>query len=229
MYIKKLVNIILLFLLSTSLYAIEKYVDCDLIKKSSSPRFLPNGILFTLDENFGHNIYLRTNMDGWQKNYHFIKNLYGLWYLVLPYDLNKSEIIYKLNTDGFWETDPNNSEITSDKYGAELSVLSMPKDIIYYQNTPLINDGEEKMKKINFKYYNPYADEVNFVTSLDNWSQYSHSMTLNSDGYWEITINFRKGKYFYYFLVDGKKVVDMENENKNWISGFEEVSTVIIQ
>ncbi|HOV14111.1 MAG TPA: glycogen-binding domain-containing protein [Spirochaetota bacterium] len=228
MYIKKFIYIYIFTLIFSYGYSIEKYVDIDLVKKAQPPRFLDKGILFTLKEDFGNSIYIRTNIDGWLKSWYFKKNLYGVWCLLLPYDRSKDEFLYKLNVNGFWEIDPDNSEYVEDKYGSPISILKLPKEVYYHQQNPIIESYGDIVKKIKFKYYNPKAKEVNIVTSLDNWSQFANSMVLNDDGYWEISLNFKKGKYFYYYLVDGKKIVDFDNPNKNWIPDIKEVSVVYV-
>ncbi len=228
MYIKKFIYRILFIFIPFFLFSIEKYVDIDLIKKAGPPRFLDKGVLFTLDENYGYSIYLRTDIDDWKQNHYFKKNLYGVWKLILPYDYSKNKFCYKLNVDGFWENDPNNDKYTEDKYGASLSVLKIPEEVYYIQNNPVVEISDSHIKKVKFKYYNPAAKDVNFITSQDNWSQFTNSMTLNDDGYWEISINFKKGIWYYYFLVDGKKVVDIENPEKKVLRDIKEVSVVNI-
>ena len=63
---KRFIVIILLFiiiiLLSSQIYSYEKYVDFDLLKKEEPPRFIENGILFTLSGEEGAIAFLRTNI-----------------------------------------------------------------------------------------------------------------------------------------------------------------------
>lgn len=229
MYIKKFIYILFFVFISINIFGIEKYVDIDMIKKATPPKFLDSGILFTLNENFGYSIYIRTNLDGWQKNWYFKKNFFGVWCLFLPYDRSMDQFLYKLNVNGFWEVDPANPLCIEDKYGVPISVMKLPKEVYYTQNNPVIEDIDNKVKKIKFKYFNPDAKEVNIVLSIDNWNHYTNSMVLNDDGYWEFEMYFKTGRCFYFFLVDGKKVVDKENPNKKWLDDFKEVSVIDIK
>lgn len=228
MYIKKLI-FFLFFFQSLLLFSIEEFVDLDLIKKASSPRFLKNGFLFTLDPNIGEVIFLKTNMDNWEKSYYFKKNLYGLFYLLLPYDYKIKEIQYKINIDGFWDKDPNNQQYIEDEYGVKISTIEKPSDADYFQSMPIIENINNRIKLVKFKYYNPNAKEVNLACSLDNWSPFSYPMKLNQDGFWEIELNFNKGIYYYYFLVDWCKVIDLRNPYKLYDAQHGEVSQIIIQ
>jgi hypothetical protein len=216
MYIKNLIILFFIVISNLSVFSVEKFVDFDLIKKESGPRILSNGILISVSPEIGKRAFLRTNLDNWSQNYYFKQSLYGIYYLVLPYDLSKKQILYKLNIGGYYDRDPNNKDFIEDKYGTELSVVNVPKEIVYYQNMPIIDKIDERTSAVSFKYYNPKASEVNFVTSLDKWSQFSNEMHLNDGGYWEITMNFRNGQYGYYFLVDGKKITDIQNPKKMW-------------
>ena len=219
-----------IFLITTVLnYSIEKYINLEFIKKESSPRFLAEGILITISDKQARYSYLRTNIDGWKQNYYFKQSLYGIFYIILPYNLKMSQIQYKLNIDGYWEIDPNNPDYTEDKYGTLISIINLPKECIYNQEMPIIDKIDNKKYKISFKYNNPSAKEVNFVTSIDRWCLYSHPMTLNEDGYWEISLSFKKGKYYYYFLVNGKKIPDIENPEKTYLPDLGEVSIVEVK
>jgi hypothetical protein len=204
-------------------------VNVDLIRKESAPRYLPEGILITVSPSVGKNIFLRTNLDNWKNNYFFRKSLYDVLYLIIPYDINKEKLLYRLNVNGYWIKDPNNKNTLEDKYGTELSVIDIPQNVIYYQSTPVISNSDLSIKKVSFHYYNPDAKEVNFVCSSDKWSQYSHQMEKNDDGYWNYSIDLKNGTYQYYFLVNGKKVVDIENHLKLWDEDVGEVSYFIIK
>jgi hypothetical protein len=216
MYIKKFIIVFLIFAANLWLFSVEKFIDVDLIKKESGPKITEKGILISVSGEIGKRAFVRTNLDGWKENFNFQKSLYGIYFLMLPYDLSKKEILYKINMGGYWERDPNNPEFVLDKYGTEISLVRIPREIIYHQAMPLISETDKKIKSVDFKYYNPRAKEVNFVSSLDKWCQFSNEMTLNEDGYWEITLPFKKGEYSYYFFVDGKKVTDIANEKKMW-------------
>ena len=230
---KRFIVIILLFiiiiLLSSQIYSYEKYVDFDLLKKEEPPRFIENGILFTLSGEEGAIAFLRTNIDNWQKDYYYKLSLYNILYVFVPYTENIKTIKYKININGHWISDPNNPEHLTDDLGTDLSTISIPEQEMYYEQMPIIEKDKNSIKKAVFKYYNPNAKEVNFVCSTDNWSHYSHPMKYNNNGYWEITKYFTYGTYLYYFLVDGKKVIDVENPNKLWEPKRGQVSYFVIE
>jgi hypothetical protein len=220
---------IILILQITYLNPYEKYVDFDLLKKEGPPRFIENGILFTLRGEEGAIAFLRTNIDNWQKDHYYSLSLYNILYVFVPYPENIKTIKYKINLNGHWMSDPNNNDFSSDDIGIDLSSLSIPKQEMYYDQMPIIEKSKNLTKKTTFRYYNPNAKEVNFVYSVDNWSHYSHTMKYDNNGYWTITKYFTQGTYLYYFLVDGDKMIDVENPNKLWDAKKGQVSFFIIE
>lgn len=229
MYIKKLIFFLLFLKILLPVLAIEEFVDQELIKNDSPPRFLKDGFLFTLPANSGRVIFLKTDMDNWEKNYYFKKSLYGIYYLFLPYDYKTKRIHYKINIDGFWDKDPNNNNYIEDKYGIKISFIDLPEKVFYFTKMPIIENINQRIKSVKFKYYNPNAKEVLLVCSVDNWSPFSNTMQLNKEGFWEIELNFSKGRYYYYFLVDWKKVIDLKNPNRVYDKDQGEVSFFTIE
>lgn len=212
-YYRLFVIFIYLFIFS-NIYSYEKYVDLDLLKKASEPRIVNDGVLITLPKNYGNIIYLRTNLDNWEKDYFFSKSQYDIFYCFIPVKKSASNIIYRINVDGYWETDPYNQNITEDYIGTKLSSINVPDEAKYYSQLPDIEKSDNYPKKVYFQYYDPDASEVNLVCSIDNWSPYSSQMKKNKYGYWIITKKFSKGSYSYYFYVDGHKVIDLNNKSR---------------
>lgn len=88
----------------------------------------------------------------------------------------------------------------------------MPDESRFYHEMPFIEKNNDKVKKVYFRYYDPQAKEVDLVCSVDNWSRFSHQMHLNNYGFWEITMSFTKGIYYYYYCIDSRKIIDLENQ-----------------
>ena len=56
-----------------------------------------------------------------------------------------------------------------------------------------------------------------------------HWMRVHDNGLWIATKYFTQGSYQYYFLVDGEKVIDIENTKKLWDLKRGQVSFIIIE
>ncbi len=220
--------IIIFVVVIYSVSSLERFVDFGLIKKASAPRFLESGILFTLRPGTGQDVFLRTDLDNWEKNHYFKESLYGVQYAFVPYKRGHKVMQYKINADGFWIEDPYNPQTNEDIFGVVINRLSIPASIDYYSRMPIVEKTDSSIKKVTFKYYNPLANEVNFVSSIDNWNSFTNSMARDPamDGYWTIDMYFKNGSYLYFFLVDGVKVIDIENPSNAFIDRYNEVSVL---
>ncbi|MCG8569431.1 MAG: hypothetical protein MJB14_04770 [Spirochaetes bacterium] len=221
---KNLTVILFIIIRLSSLLAIEKYVDVDLIKESSPPRIIEKGILITLPKDFGHTLTLRSNLDGWMNDYFFKKSFYDIYYLVLPYSQDKKRVAYLINVDGYWEADPSNPNYYLDKFGKKISYVDIKENIENIQIFPIIREQTPEIKKVTFKYYAPTADNVTLVCSVDNMSVFSHQLIKKRDNYWTIDLFFSPGEYYYYFYVDGEKMLDFRNDCKNYHPQYGQVS-----
>lgn len=206
--------LVVFFFVMVNTFSYEKYVDFELIKEAGAPRFVKDGVLFTLPENFGQDLYIRTNLDNWKTNHYFEQSLYNVNYLYIEINEKVIDVHYKLNADGFWILDPYNDRVEYDSLGMAVSSLRRPVEEKYYKRMPLVKEVIDNIKIVRFRYRNPDASEVNLVCSVDNWCLYSHPMVKNENNYWEIDMKFSRGTFFYYFFVDGRKVTDIDNPDK---------------
>ncbi len=228
----KKTSILFLFLIHlVNISSLEQFVDLDLINRVTPVRYLENGVLFTLNRNIGRRIFIRTDLDNWENDHYFRESLYGVLYLLIPYKQGKSSIKYRINVDGFWIEDPMNHNSSEDNFGILINSINIPSENIYYSRMPLIEQTNNRTRKVTFKYYNPSAREVNFVSSLDNWNTFSNTMERdpNRAGYWTIDLYFRQGSYMYFFLADGRKFIDISNPDNTFISRYDEVSVLNIR
>lgn len=230
MYIKmnKIISVILL-VITTSMFSIERYVNPDMIKKSGPPMFTDKQIIITLPETGIYSAFLRTDIDHWKTDHHFNKSYYGIYYCTIDYPKNMNRILYRLNVNGFWDADRSVNDYYTDNYGNDFSILDVPDSIKYVKNTPEINEVTDSAKKVTFRIYAPNANEVNLLCSNTGYSRFANRMTINSDGYWEIDMIFGPGRYGYYFMVDGKKYIDIGNKEKVYDTVLGQLSSIVIR
>lgn len=202
---------------------IERFVDVAMIKEARAPIFTKDSVILTLPENTGYEIFIQTNLDEWSQPHYFHKNLYGIYYCVLKYKEEKKEFLYRLNINGYWSEDPMNNqfasdnyELVQDNYGNLLTRIRIPDQIKYYQPIPIIKEIENGIKEVTFRIHAPEAKSVNLLCSNLGFSSFSYKMGKVSDEFWEITLKLGKGTYSYFYSVDGKKVLDLENLRKTY-------------
>lgn len=68
--------------------------------------------------------------------------------------------------------------------------------------------AKRNIRAINFYCYAPDAKEVYIVGDFNGWQIGSSPMKRQVDGTWTATVQLHHGHHQYYFLVDGKVVLD---------------------
>jgi 1,4-alpha-glucan branching enzyme len=69
-----------------------------------------------------------------------------------------------------------------------------------------------KRRRIDFKYRDANAQEVNVVGDFNKWNAGSHPMKQADGGIWKKTMMLPEGTYEYKFIVDGAWTNDPMNE-----------------
>lgn len=119
----------------------------------------------------------------------------------------REEIHYRLIMDGLWMADPLNKENRKDKYGIEVSRLTVPSQS-YVKVTGPVNDSSGKTV---FSLRSRPDATVSIVGTFNGWDPYMTPMIETSSGVYTTGLKLREGSYFYYFIVDGKKAMDPQN------------------
>ena len=231
MYTKK-IKLLLIFLAVFSqinLNSIERYTDPDMIKSATTPIYMPDGVIITLPPDIGQTVFIRTDMDNWRSDFYFNKSFYGIYYIKLKYPQNSDRILFRINADGFWLDENAGSDSTTDKFGTQLAIRRLPAELANLKKDPVIENFDERLKHVTFQFYSPDATEVNLVCSTNNFSIINYSMQRDSKGYWQIKLPMGCGEYFYYFLENGKKRVDINNPARKFDSLHGQLSVVTVR
>lgn len=206
---------------------IVRRVDVHTLKEATSPIFTKDGIIITMPpENAGRQkMFLVTDLDNWEKQYHFNTSLYGVYYCRLPYT-GKNDFVYRLNINGFW-TIPTSSASYTDNYGNQLAKITIPDEVKYFNGSPEIeeiNEGGNTVKKVTFRVYAPQASTVNLLCSSANFSPFTYAMVKDSAGFWEISLPLSTGNYSYCYFVDTVRELDINNPKKTLAPGLGRMS-----
>ena len=130
------------------------------------------------------------NFNVWNEKELSMEKVPGGWQL--PYVLAPGNYEYKFIVDGKWMTDPSNPYKTGEgEYKSSLFVVK-PNHTFTLNNYP-------------------NAKSVILSGSFNGWSRDGYLM-LKKDGNWSYPISLKPGKYTYKFIVDGKWIIDPDNE-----------------
>lgn len=134
-------------------------------------------------------VILTGEFNNWNEEQLVMKRVEGGW--ELPYVLAPGNYQYKFIADGQWTTDPGNPHIAS-LHGHMNSVLSVKPNHTF------------RLRKF------PNALNVSVAGSFNGWGA-GYSMKKTSDG-WVFEAYLPPGKWLYKFIVDGKWIIDPDNQ-----------------
>jgi hypothetical protein len=133
------------------------------------------------------------------------------WELI---DYNDGKIVYRKSIKDFKSesTTRNFFFDYEDKALIQNHNLDVASGINHFKKRkPSVKRKGKEEEKFTFKLIDRDYEQVYLSGSFNNWSTLEYSMHLN-DGIWRIDVKLDKGKNLYKFIVDGKWMIDAENE-----------------
>lgn len=158
----------------------------------------------------------------------------------VPEDLERLE--YRIVADGLWQTDPTNPEVERGAHGVRLSTFSLPERSPTETEIPRVSEsgevefifeadageGVETIRGQRFDLSSERGLNVSVAGSFNNWDPYMHSLEETQEGVYRLKIRVPRGRHTYYFVVNGRRVVDPENpERSRHRDGFAVSSFVV--
>ena len=70
-----------------------------------------------------------------------------------------------------------------------------------------------KSGQATFRFYAPNAREVKLAGDFNQWQPQSLRKTREENGFWENTLDLKRGQYQYKFIVDGEWQIDSQHPN----------------
>jgi hypothetical protein len=144
----------------------------------------------------------------------------------IPEDVDTLE--YRIVVDGLWQTDPANPRTTPGENGVLLSAFALPERPVVPASTPRVLDSG----RVEFVFepepglgIRTIRDQlvdlptgrglaVYVAGSFNNWNPFMHRMRETEPGVYRLSIPVPPGRHHYYFVVDGRRVLDPANEDR---------------
>ncbi len=167
-------------------------------------------ITFTYEDPDADNVALAGEFNDWDTQANPMKKENGIWKTSLELPPGKYQYKFVVNGDQ-WKTDPDNPNTIEDGLGGENSLIEVGKE-----TTPAKqSDGKSQPKPSGSGYpttftYKPLTGgkhTVYLAGDFNNWSDSATPMK-EDNGIYKKTLNLKKGKYAYKFIVDGKWLTD---------------------
>ncbi|OQY38266.1 MAG: hypothetical protein B6229_06285 [Spirochaetaceae bacterium 4572_7] len=161
------------------------------------------------------------------ENFQEIHNLYrnpnGIYFFMYKYPKEKI-IDYRFIEDGVWIQDKKNRSTSMDRNFITLSSFSIPDRNIKDYNSPIIGSDS-----VTFIVKGLENSSVYLTGDFNNWNPFLYKMKEYKPGEFRITLPLPKGKYGYYFIFNGERVLDKDNFDRGISMLGETVSLFTIQ
>ncbi|MBN1797431.1 MAG: glycogen-binding domain-containing protein [Spirochaetales bacterium] len=215
---KKLKSILVFFLLFSLPLAVfarnatSLYVYVQDINAAGPPEIYDDSIIFTYQTK--EQVYFvgaRFAHENYRILHYYTKNARGLFVLVLPMPEDVSVLKYRIVIDGLWIADPFNPESEEDELGIKHSLLFLQKRLPRFIISPeILPNG---MVKFNLK---AESESMVFIAGdFNNWDPFTYKLSEVTPGFYSITLKLYPGRHHYYFLVNGRRVIDPYNTEVN--------------
>jgi hypothetical protein len=152
----------------------------------------------------------------------FQKNEHGVFFLVLDQPAVDGPIKYRVMVDGVWTGDPANPRFETDRLGVVFSVFdskrAFPDDA-----SPIVQEGGAL-----FRIAAAPGSVVTLAGDFNGFDPWSHRCDETAPGVFSVPVRLYPGRHYYYFIVDGVRVIDPRNEAIALDSGHHRLSVVDI-
>jgi hypothetical protein len=226
--LKSFLSIFLLFSLLTALSArnaTSLYIYVQDIEQAGPPEVYDDSIIFTYQTK--EHVYFvgaRFAHENYRILHYYTKNSRGLFVLVLPLPEDVSVLKYRIVVDGVWAADPFNPQLEEDELGVKYSLFVLHKKLPRYIISPEILANH--MVKFNLKAET--GSHVFIAGDFNNWDPFTYKLTEVTPGFYTITLKLYPGRHHYYFLVNGRRVIDPYNTEVNRDMDGLKVSSFIV-
>ena len=197
------------------------------------PRVFDDVVVFTYEQRgFARYVAAAFEHEDFQKLHTFTarkrEDQRDLFYLVYPVRELTGSLQYRLIVDGVWITDPHAPVVTTDQRGVTLGSVALLKPPPYKRTSPLQHeDGTvtfffsldsrvaPTLETVNARQLRVAAasePRITLAGTFNGWDPYMHRLTgPDEDGFYSIRLSVPPGPQYYYYMVDGQRVLDPLN------------------
>lgn len=206
-----ILTLITLFFCYPPLYGINNLmmdITVGNIKKGGPPKLIGHDIIFTFSSSKQVRfVGSRFKHENYEILHTYVRNRNGVFILIYPVPDNIKELTYRIVEDGIWMADPFNPNI---KYNDDGTAFSFYK-LNNLPKTAIINPKIEKNRTAIFSIRTAAGHIITITGDFNNWDPFLDKLTEQVPGLYSITLKLLPGRHYYYFLIDGKKLIDPYN------------------
>jgi hypothetical protein len=179
------------------------------IEQASPPQYLDRQVLLSYQADkpvrlvgarFAHEDY---------RIFHtYFRNENDVFLLLLDVPQEVEELRYRLVVDGLWINDPFNPNFEEDAFGHVFSLFNLRG-----RPAPAVVSPEIHREGSVTFYFQTLSDwAVSVAGDFNNWDPFWHRMREIEPGKYSLTVRMPPGRHFYYYVVNGQRVLDPINQ-----------------
>ena len=220
--------------MAQDLSSTDAYLRVAGISEAGPPRIMDDLVVFTYEQR-GYARYVAAAFahENFEKKHLFIARRRDdrpdLFYLAFPVDPAWKDLEYRLIVDGVWLTDPHAPDYRRDPRGITLGRVELPEIPPYREQSPIFHgDGTvtfrfsfelrmspvlETVDQRQVSVANLDRPSISLTGSFNGWDPFMYHLRPDParEGFFSVRVPLRPGDHFYYFLVDGERVLDPFN------------------
>jgi len=208
-----LVSAILVFLVAGSVFGLDSHlmeVRIRGIDRAGPPQYLDRQILLSYKSNepvrlvgarFAHEDYRVFHV--------YFRNENDVFLLLLDVPEEVQELRYRMVVDGLWINDPSNPDNEEDAFGRVFSVFSLQDRPARTPVSPEIH----RQGSVTFFFQTLPDRAVSVAGDFNSWDPFWHRLQEKTPGEYRLTVRMPPGQHFYYYIVNGRRVLDPINQD----------------
>ena len=180
------------------------------IAAPTAPYVIPGSdvlILSFRQEAPARSVVARFSHEGYARVHEFAKNEYGVFVLDYPVPEGRREFRYRIAVDGLWMSDPENPRVETDALGTEFSLFTLERE----PPRTIVNPRREADGRLTFTFRGSPSRRVSIAGDWNGWDPFVDYLAESDPGVYRISLRMRPGRHYYYFVTDGRRVLDAYN------------------
>ena len=179
-------------------------------KQGAAPDYMRGQVFFSYSERGPvRRVGIAFQHENFDTVHPFMRNEHHTF--VLNYDppTDAEQLVYRLVVDGLWMADPNNPRRVHLPGDVTASVFELPMKP--EQQRPAVTDSSDG--RVTFRFADEQARRVAVAGNFNHWDPFMHRMRPESPRAerYSLSLDLPSGTYYYYFVVDGRRVPDPHN------------------
>ena len=156
-----------------------------------------------------------------------------LFYYAMEVPENREELVYRIVVDGVWGRDPENPSVRRVAGGVSASVVEIPTEYQGEERFPSVGEESVRFALELDENLNPFlttlrqerlptgefeGSSVYVAGTFNNWDPFMHPLQRDprEPNRFVGAVRLPPGRHFYYFVVDGVRVLDPNNIDRGF-------------